>query len=55
MAPRIPAKVFETINQNENLDKDQADLKRQIYEKMRPSRRKFVDRLGYDNWVTTLA
>lgn len=24
--------------------------KREIYEKMNPRRRKFVDRIGYDNW-----
>ncbi|MBQ7739313.1 MAG: hypothetical protein IJT59_06645 [Desulfovibrionaceae bacterium] len=55
MAPRIPAKIFENIEAPKDLTQDQEDLKRQIYEKMRPNRRKFVDRLGYDNWVTSLA
>ncbi|MBD5416426.1 MAG: hypothetical protein HDR50_01835 [Desulfovibrio sp.] len=33
-----------------NLTAEQARLKREIYEKMNPRRRKFVDRLGYDLW-----
>lgn len=32
------------------LSADEARLKREIYEKMNPRRRKFVDRLGYDLW-----
>ncbi len=32
------------------LTAEQAELKRQIYEKMNPRRRKFVDRIGYDKW-----
>ena len=33
-----------------DLTAEQARLKREIYEKMSPRRRKFVDRLGYDLW-----
>ena len=33
-----------------DLTAEQARLKREIYEKMHPRRRKFVDRLGYDLW-----
>lgn len=33
-----------------SLDAEQAALKRQIYEQMAPRRRKFVDRIGYENW-----
>lgn len=29
---------------------EQEKCKRQIYEQMNPRRRKFVDRLGYENW-----
>lgn len=32
------------------LDGEQEELKRQIYERMNPRRRKFVDRIGYDQW-----
>ena len=32
------------------LTAEQARIKREIYEKMNPRRRKFVDRLGYDLW-----
>lgn len=34
----------------EALDDEQEKLKREIYERMNPRRRKFVDRLGYENW-----
>ena len=27
-----------------------AELKRAIYEKVKPRRRKFIDKIGYDNW-----
>ena len=33
-----------------SLNEEQAKFKRQIYERMNPRRRKFVDRVGYDNW-----
>lgn len=32
------------------LNEEQELLKREIYERMNPRRRKFVDRLGYENW-----
>ncbi len=32
------------------LTPEQEDLKRNIYEKMNPRRRKFIDRIGYENW-----
>lgn len=50
MAPRFPAALFETDAFAQTLTDEQAAAKRQIYDSMRPSRRKFVDRLGYDNW-----
>lgn len=50
MAARIPAYIFENTEQNQHLTSEQEALKRQIYEKMRPRRRTFVDRIGYDNW-----
>ncbi|MBQ7456837.1 MAG: hypothetical protein IJS54_04465 [Desulfovibrio sp.] len=50
MAPRIPKELFETGPKYQVLTEEQEALKRQIYEKMRPQRRKFVDRIGYANW-----
>ena len=32
------------------LTEEQEALKREIYEKMNPRRRKFIDRIGYANW-----
>lgn len=32
------------------LSGEQAEFKRILYEKMNPRRRKFVDKIGYDNW-----
>ncbi len=32
------------------LDEEQEKFKRALYEKMNPRRRKFVDRIGYDQW-----
>lgn len=32
------------------LDEEQKEFKRILYEKMNPRRRKFIDRIGYDNW-----
>lgn len=37
----------ETLRQ---LDEEQAAFKRQLYESMKPRRRKFIDRIGYDQW-----
>ena len=50
MAARIPASIFSEEAPFQSLSPAQEKLKREIYEKMRPGRRKFVDRLGYDNW-----
>lgn len=32
------------------LSEEQKEFKRVLYEKMNPRRRKFVDKIGYDNW-----
>jgi hypothetical protein len=32
------------------LTEDQEKLKREIYEKISPRRRKFIDKIGYDEW-----
>lgn len=45
----IPATVFRD-GTPQTLTDEQAALKREIYEKMQPRRRKFVDRIGYENW-----
>ena len=45
----IPATVFRDGTPQQLTD-DQEEQKRQIYERMNPRRRKFVDRIGYDNW-----
>lgn len=45
----IPASVFRD-GTPQALNEEQEALKRQIYEKMKPRRRKFIDRIGYDNW-----
>lgn len=34
----------------EQLTPDQEEQKRYMYEKMSPRRRKFIDKIGYDNW-----
>ncbi len=45
----IPASVFRD-GTPQNLTEEQEAIKRNIYEKMHPRRRKFIDRIGYDNW-----
>ena len=45
----IPATVFRD-GTPQRLNEEQEQLKREIYERMNPRRRKFVDRIGYDNW-----
>ena len=32
------------------LSADEEKLKRDLYEKISPRRRKFIDRIGYENW-----
>ena len=49
MLEMIPASVFRD-GTRQTLTDEQEELKRDIYEKMNPRRRKFVDRIGYDNW-----
>ena len=49
MLEMIPATVFRDGTPQE-LNEEQEQLKREIYEKMNPRRRKFVDRIGYENW-----
>ncbi|MBR4742466.1 MAG: hypothetical protein IK079_06195 [Desulfovibrio sp.] len=50
MALRIPPQLFDDTGSVQILNSEQMALKRQIYEKMRPNRRKFVDRIGFDVW-----
>lgn len=45
----IPATVFRD-GTPQTLTDEQEMLKREIYEKMNPRRRKFVDRIGYEEW-----
>ena len=45
----IPATVFRD-GTPQKLTEAEEHQKREIYEKMNPRRRKFVDRIGYDNW-----
>ena len=33
------------------LNADEEKLKRDLYEKISPRRRKFIDRIGYENWT----
>ncbi len=49
MLELIPATVFRD-GTPQKLNEEQEGLKREIYEKMQPRRRKFVDRIGYENW-----
>ncbi len=49
MLEMIPASVFRDGTRQE-LNEEQEGLKREIYERMNPRRRKFVDRIGYENW-----
>ncbi len=49
MLEMIPASVFRDGTRQE-LNEEQEQMKREIYEKMNPRRRKFVDRIGYENW-----
>ncbi len=49
MLEMIPASVFRDGTKQE-LNEEQEALKKEIYERMNPRRRKFVDRIGYENW-----
>lgn len=45
----ITATMFRDSTRQE-LTEEQEKLKREIYERMNPRRRKFIDRIGYDEW-----
>ena len=45
----ISATMFRDSTKQE-LTEEQEQLKREIYERMNPRRRKFIDRIGYDEW-----
>ncbi len=49
MLDLIPASVFRATTP-QKLNAEQEEMKREMYEKMAPRRRKFIDRIGYDNW-----
>ena len=42
--------MTDTINYENHSDEEIAERKRYMYEKMSKRRRKFVDRMGYENW-----
>ncbi len=45
----IPASVYRDGTPQE-LTNEQEDNKKQLYDNMSPRRRKFIDRIGYENW-----
>lgn len=49
MPLHIPASVYRASSQQE-LNEEQEKNKKQLYENMSPRRRKFIDRIGYENW-----
>lgn len=49
MLELIPASVFRDGTPQKLTDEQEA-FKRQIYDGMNPRRRRFIDRIGYDNW-----
>ena len=49
MPDMIRATIFRD-GSPQTLNDEQEALKREIYEKMSPRRRKFIDRIGYANW-----
>ncbi len=49
MPVHIPASVYRD-GTPQKLTDDQEANKKQLYESMSPRRRKFIDRIGYDNW-----
>ena len=46
----LPGRKIFAEEKPASLSAEQEKLKRQIYEQMRPGRRKFIDKIGYDNW-----
>jgi hypothetical protein len=49
MSGATPPPVFRAAVPQPLAEK-QEECKREIYEKMNPRRRKFIDRIGYENW-----
>ncbi len=49
MPLHIPASVYRDGTPQE-LTEDQEANKKQLYDDMSPRRRKFIDRIGYENW-----
>ncbi len=49
MPLHIPASVYRDGTPQE-LTSEQEDNKKQLYDSMSPRRRKFIDRIGYENW-----
>lgn len=45
-----PGPVLFEEEPKKELTEEQAQVKRAIYERMSPRRRKFIDRIGYDAW-----
>lgn len=48
--PEAPSASLFLPEELPELSAEEEKIKRQIYDQMKPRRRKFVDRLGYDNW-----
>ena len=42
--------ILPTVNSKQSLTPEQEAMKLAIYNKMNPRRRKFVDRIGYEEW-----
>ncbi len=49
MSLNIPASVYRDSTPPE-LTEEQEALKKDLYEKISPRRRKFIDKIGYENW-----
>lgn len=49
MSLNIPASVYRDSTPPE-LTEEQEQLKKDLYNKISPHRRKFIDKIGYENW-----
>ena len=49
MALNIPASVYRDSTPPD-LTPEQEQLKKELYDKISPRRRKFIDKIGYENW-----
>lgn len=49
MSLNIPASVYRDSTPPE-LTEEQEQLKKDLYNKISPRRRKFIDKIGYENW-----